>query len=59
MRQFKRQGRILYLAEDAKSPEHFVPDINWDEYLQCRLNMPKLCHIFDTIDEAQQAALLK
>ena len=59
MKRFKREGRILYLAEDAKSLEHFVPDVNWKEYLQCRLNMPKLCHIFDTIDEAQQAALLK
>ena len=57
MRQFKREGRILYLAEDSNSQEHFVPNVNWEEYLVCRLNMPKLCHIYDTVDEAQQAAL--
>lgn len=56
MRQFKRQGRILYLAEDATSREHYVPDVNWVEYLQFRLNEPKLCHIYSTVEEAQQAA---
>ena len=57
MRQFKREGRTLYLAESKESEEHYVPDVNWEEYLKCRLNKPKLCHIYDTVDEAQQAAL--
>lgn len=57
MKQFRRQGRILYLAEDTKASIHFTPNINWEEYLEYRYNRPKLCIIFDTIEEAQQGAI--
>jgi len=54
---FKREGKTLYLIHSGDPSTHYVPTINWKEYLKARLNIPKLCKIFNTIDEAQQQAL--
>ncbi len=56
MRFYKREGRVLYLAEGKEAKVHFVPLINWREYLCLRLNIPKICKIFDTVEEAKDAA---
>ena len=55
---YRAKGKLLYLIHRGDSSTHFVPSIYWKEYLKVRLNVPKLCKIFDTIDEAQQKALI-
>lgn len=55
---FKRKGKTIYLIHSGDSSIHFVPTINWKEYLKVRLNIPHICKIFNTINEAQQQALV-
>ncbi len=55
---YKCKGRMIYLIHRGDLSTHYVPDINWIEYLKIRLNVPKFCKIFNTINEAQQAALV-
>ena len=57
MRQFKLQGRVLYLAQSRDARTHFVPNVNWEDYIAHRFNCPSLCIIYDTIEEAQQEAI--
>ena len=54
---FKAEGKLLYLIHRGDPSTHYVPIINWLKYLKVRLNTPKLCKIFNTINEAEQAAL--
>ncbi len=56
MIKYQLQKRILYYAEGANAPTHFVPTINWNTYLAHRKNMPHLCRIFDTIEKAEEVA---
>ncbi len=55
---YKRDGKMIYLIHRGDLSTHYVPDINWIEYLKIRLNVHKYCKIFNTINEAQQAALV-
>lgn len=55
---YKKEGRKLYFIHRGDPSTHFVPTINWNEYLKVRLNVPKLCKIFNSIFEAEQQALI-
>ncbi len=57
MRLYKKKGKVLYYAEGKEANVHYVPTINWSTYLCDRLNVSKICRIFDTIDEAEEAAI--
>ena len=54
---YKVKGKMIYLIHRGDSSIHYVPIINWLEYLKIRLNVPKFCKIFNTINEAEQASL--
>ena len=56
MRLYKREGKVLYYAEGKEAKVHYVPTVNWFMYLYLRLNVPRLCRIFDTVEEAKDAA---
>ncbi len=56
MRLYQREGKVLYYAEGKEAKVHYVPTIHWFEYLYLRLNVPRVCKIFDTIIEAEEAA---
>lgn len=54
---YKVKGKMVYLIHRGDLSTHYVPTINWLEYLKIRFNVPKYCKIFNTIDEAEQEAL--
>jgi len=53
---FKKEGKFIYLADSKNAITHFVPIVNWEMYLAKRFNMPRLCKIYDTIEDAVCAA---
>ena len=56
MTMYRLEQKTLYFAAGAQASIHFVPNINWETYLLHRKNVPQLCKIFDTIQEAEETA---
>ena len=48
---FKKEGRILYFIRQDQLGTHYVPTVHWREYCAFRLEVPKLCRMFNTIQE--------
>lgn len=52
---YKCQKKIVYMEIKRHKEIHFVPTVNWDLYLEKRLNTPHYCKIYDTIMETEDA----
>ncbi len=58
MTAYKKEGRLVYITDPKNESEiHHVPEINWNEYLMLRKEKPKLCKIYNTIEDTKQGAM--
>lgn len=56
MRWFTKDRKKLYIATDQESDIHYVPNINWLDYLDHRKVVPVLCVLLQTQEETEQVA---
>ena len=56
MKWFVKDRKRLYIATDQESAIHYVPNINWLDYLDYRKVVPILCVLLQTREEAEQVA---
>lgn len=52
---YKHMDKTIYLRFKDDESVHFVPKMNWNIYIEKRLNVPKKCRIFNTLERAEEA----